>query len=96
MVKVLITEQCNGCGGTDKTAICVRSCPANILTVRNDHPSNPKAKGIVHIVDDFFCLECCACEKFCPVSAIFVNPPEFNVKPILEQMYINSNTNKLD
>ena len=95
MVKVLVTENCNGCGGTDKNAICVRSCPSNILTVRNDHPSNPKAKGIVHVVDDFFCIECTACDTFCPVQAIFINPPEFNTKPLLPQLYEDSGLDHL-
>ena len=95
MVNVLVTDKCNGCGGTDKTAICVRSCPVNILTVRNDHPSNLKAKGIVHIIDDYFCIQCVACETFCPVQAIFINPTEFKIEPLLPQMYEDSNTDRL-
>ena len=95
MVKVLVTDKCNGCGGTDKSAICVRSCPANILTVKNDHPSNPKAKGIVHVVDDYWCLECVACEKLCPVQAIFINPPEYNIQALLPQVYEESGIDRL-
>lgn len=86
MVKVLVTDVCNGCGGPGK-AICVKSCPANILEVRTDHPSNPKAKGVVHVLDDQACVECYACEKFCPVNAIFINPPEFGTVPVLPQLY---------
>ncbi|MHA2366345.1 MAG: 4Fe-4S dicluster domain-containing protein [Candidatus Hodarchaeales archaeon] len=80
MVIVNVTNVCNGCGGPGK-AICVKSCPVNILEVKNDHPSNPNAKGIVHVLNDSKCVECVACEKFCPVDAIFINPPDFNTKP---------------
>ena len=95
MVKVLVTETCNGCGGTDAKAVCVRSCPAKILTVKHDHPSNPKAKGIVHVIDDYFCVECYACETFCPVKAIFINPPEYGTVPLIKQIYEDSKTNRL-
>lgn len=86
MVMVDVTSVCNGCGGPDK-AICVKSCPAVILEVRNDHPSNSKAKGIVHVLNDSACLQCYACELLCPVDAIFINPPELNFQTGLIQLH---------
>ena len=44
MVKVLVTETCNGCGGTDAKAVCVRSCPAKILTVKKRSSIKPESK----------------------------------------------------
>ena len=55
MVMVNVTHACNGCGGPGK-AICVKSCPADILQVRKDHPSDPKARGIVHVLNDSACI----------------------------------------
>ena len=80
MVIVNISNFCNGCGGTDN-AICVKSCPAEILEVRNDHPSNSTANGIVHVLNDLQCIQCFACEKLCPKNAIFINPSEYNIQP---------------
>ena len=51
MVMVNVTHNCNGCGGPGK-AICVKNCPADILQVRKDHPTDPKARGIVHVIND--------------------------------------------
>ena len=86
MVIVNVLENCNGCGGPGK-AICVRSCPAAILEVRNDHPSNDKANGIVHVLNDDACLQCYACERLCPVSGIVINPPELEIPPQLPEVY---------
>lgn len=86
MVTVFIIDACNGCGGPNN-AICVKSCPAAILEVRKDHPSNPKARGIVHVLNDKACLECYACERFCPMKSIFINPPDFNTIPVMPQLY---------
>ena len=92
MVTVFLTETCNGCGGPNN-AICVKSCPAAILEVRKDHPSDPKARGIVHVLNDKACLECYACERLCPTKSIFINPPDFKIDPILPQLYdINENS----
>ena len=86
---VNITYKCNGCGGPGK-AICVKSCPADILQVRKDHPTDPKARGIVHLIDDSSCIECFACEILCPPGAIFVNPPEFNTIPEVGFLYYDN------
>ena len=86
MVIVDIINACTGCGGSDK-AICVKSCPADILEVRNDHPSSSNAQGIVHVLNDSLCLQCFACEVFCPVDAIFINPPELNFQTELIQLH---------
>lgn len=84
-----VTEKCNGCGGPDN-AICVKSCPAAILDVRYDHPSNKKARGIVHVLNDSACLQCYACERLCPVKAIFINPPELNIVSTLMHVHDKS------
>lgn len=55
MAMVNVTHACNDCGGLGK-AICVKSCPADILQVKKDHPSDPKVRGIVHVLNDLVCV----------------------------------------
>ncbi|OLS22892.1 MAG: hypothetical protein HeimC3_28350 [Candidatus Heimdallarchaeota archaeon LC_3] len=45
------------------------------------------AQGIVHVLNDSLCLQCFACEVFCPVDAIFINPPELNFQTELIQLH---------
>lgn len=57
----LSEEKCIGCGN------CALVCPHRIFRVRH---------GKAEITDRNGCMECGACEKNCPVNAIFVNPDD--------------------
>lgn len=57
----LSEDKCIGCGN------CQVVCPHRIFRVRD---------GKAEIVDRNACMECGACAKNCPTSAIYVNPDD--------------------
>ena len=42
--------------GLEADPVNFKNCPADILQVRKDHPTDPKARGIVHVINDSACI----------------------------------------
>jgi len=61
-IQLQLDEQlCIGCGN------CLTVCPHRVFAASNNK---------VKIVDRGGCMECGACSRNCPVSAIYVNPDD--------------------
>jgi NAD-dependent dihydropyrimidine dehydrogenase PreA subunit len=54
-------DLCTGCG------ICIDSCPLDVI--RMDEKSK---KAVIKYPQD--CMVCLACERDCPVNAVYVSP----------------------
>ena len=67
-------EKCDGCGR------CVKTCPMEILRMRDGHP------GEEHYFDAFRCIACDSCVAVCPTGAI----ERIGVYRVLEGMYRNT------
>ena len=64
----IIAEPCIGV----KDGACVDVCPVNCIEVSEDSPQ--------FYIDPARCIDCRACELYCPVDAIFSNydlPPKW-------------------
>jgi NAD-dependent dihydropyrimidine dehydrogenase PreA subunit len=60
VIALILEDRCTACG------ICVDVCPTTVLVAA---PAE-----VPHIADHDNCQTCFACELYCPVDAIYVDP----------------------
>ena len=67
----VVNEKCIGC------AMCIDVCPHDVFRIEGKR---------VRIIDKDACMECGACKRNCPFSAIEVTTGTGGLVPVLEEM----------